>query len=105
MCIIIYLLVLSPRVGKKDNPFLSALSQASTSHDPRLTAEPLPSNTNKSLHLKGVPDECNNESYLTDHYNKYGQQVESVSCNPNKKCANIHFKTKVIIIIISSLCL
>ncbi len=96
MCVY-YILVLSPRVSKKDNPFLSALSQhheASASHDPRQTAEPLPSNANKSLHLKGVPDECNSESFLTDHYNKYGQ-VQSVSCNASKKCANIHFKTKV----------
>lgn len=133
--------MLSPRLSKGDNPFLSALassrkhslgssdvtsqsirtlppasvekqlSQSSNTIasgttapvegfeeygvlDPRRIAVPLPRSSNKSLHLKGVPDELNNEVILLDHFNKFGV-VESVVCNIDKKCADLHFQTRV----------
>lgn len=93
------------------NPFLSPIKKKTSvsthdtveednsspdlkSHDPRLTAEPLPDIGNQSLHLKGVPDEVNDEAYLLSHFSKYGP-VDSVQCDPTKKCANVHFRARV----------
>lgn len=105
---------LSPRHSKAINPFLTALAASSRqsdrsstsvtpppitsgrvwSHDPRVKAVPLPSSINKSLHLKRVPDDLNNEQHLLNHFSKYGP-VEKVNCDINKKYADIHFKTRV----------
>lgn len=47
-----------------------------------------------SIHLKGVPDNVNNESFLLEHFEKFGS-VRNVECHPEKKYADVHFRTKV----------
>lgn len=86
------------------NPFLAAVTRASAPptnqvkevipQDPRSAAEPLPSESNCSLHIKGVPDNLNNEQYLNQHFSRFGP-VLSINCHPEKKFAHVHFKTRV----------
>ena len=89
------------------NPFLAAVTRASApptdqvknvakliSQDPRLAAEPLPSESNCSLHIKGVPDNLNNETFLHEHFSRFGP-VLSINCHPEKRFADVHFKTRV----------
>lgn len=46
------------------------------------------------LHLKGVHLQLNKESFLHEHFSKFGK-VESVKCNIKKMCATVAFKTQV----------
>ena len=69
------------------------------SHDPKQSAEPLPGASNKSLHIKGVPEDLNNEDHLLNHFSRFGS-VEAVQCDRRKRCADVHFKTRVRNIII-----
>lgn len=67
-----------PRPGA--NPFLAAQSGS------------IPSS--QSLHLKGVPDHLNNKQFLWQHFEKFGP-LNDVNCHPEKKYADVHFKTQV----------
>lgn len=67
-----------PRTGV--NPFLAAQSSS------------IPSS--QSLHLKGVPDHLNNKQFLWQHFEKFGP-LNDVNCHPEKKYADVHFKTQV----------
>lgn len=67
-----------PRPGV--NPFLAAQSGSTPS--------------SQSLHLKGVPDHLNNKQFLWQHFEKFGP-LNDVNCHPEKKYADIHFKTQV----------
>ena len=48
----------------------------------------------KSLHLKGVPRELNNDQALREHFERFGV-VESVRCHPEKMFAQVSFATRV----------
>lgn len=46
-----------------------------------------------SIHIKGIPSEYNNQSFLSDHFSKFGQVI-GVHCNPAKLCATVTYKQK-----------
>ena len=52
----------------------------------------LPSNT--TLHVKGVPDELNNDAFMEKHFSRFGP-LKSVVCHPQKKYATVSFQNKV----------
>ena len=83
-----------PRLDMSTAPFPVLSDPRIKSHDPRVTAQAIPSSSNSSLHLKGIPDELNNEQFLTNHFNRFGSVV-SVLCNTNKKFAHVHFQSRV----------
>ncbi len=55
---------------------------------------PVAAADNRSLHLKGVPDDLNNHPFLVSHFSKFGH-VESVECFPQKRWAKVTFKKRV----------
>ena len=83
-----------PRLDMSTVPFPVLSDPRIKSHDPRVTAQAIPSSSNSSLHLKGIPDELNNEQFLTNHFSRFGSVV-SVLCNTNKKFAHVHFQSRV----------
>jgi hypothetical protein len=59
---------------------------------PQGGAGALPLNT--TLHVKGVPDELNNQAFMEKHFSRFGP-LKSVECHPQKKYATVIFRNKV----------
>ena len=53
--------------------------------------------TNLTLHVKGVPDKLNNESFMEKHFSRFGP-LKAIECNPQKKYATVTFQDKVTIV-------
>jgi hypothetical protein len=84
-----------------DNPFNPRLSarQPVLSRNQLLSRKPAShhsgvASSGTSLHLKGVSPPLNNRDFLLEHFSKFGE-VENITCNIKKMCANISFKTHV----------
>lgn len=72
---------------------LPMMSPVKSSSVPSSSTSPTsPSST--SLHLKGVPAQFNNESFLYDHFSQFGT-VDSIKCYPEKRFAHVRFLTRV----------
>lgn len=59
---------------------------------PQSGAGALPLNT--TLHVKGVPDELNNQAFMEKHFSRFGP-LKAVECHPQKKYATVTFRNKV----------
>lgn len=49
---------------------------------------------NMTLHVKGVPDELNNQAFMEKHFSRFGP-LKAVECHPQKKYATVTFQNKV----------
>ena len=49
---------------------------------------------NMTLHVKGVPDELNNQAFIEKHFSRFGP-LKAVECRPQKKYATVTFRNKV----------
>ena len=65
---------------------------AATIGPPQGGAGALP--TNMTLHVKGVPDELNNQAFIEKHFSRFGP-LKAVECRPQKKYATVTFRNKV----------
>ena len=65
---------------------------AATIGPPQSGAGALPLNT--TLHVKGVPDELNNQAFVEKHFSRFGP-LKAVECHPQKKYATVTFRNKV----------
>ena len=52
------------------------------------------SNMAPALHLKRVPEQLNNETFLMNHFAQFGR-VTNVRCNTAKLCSTVFFETQV----------
>ena len=59
---------------------------------PQSDAGALPQNM--TLHVKGVPDELNNQAFMEKHFSRFGP-LKAVECHPQKKYATMTFRSKV----------
>lgn len=69
-------------------------SEPNSDVNPFLLSPVSPVTDSSSIHLKGVPNQLNNVSFLKEHFNKFGP-VRDIKCHPEKKFADVHFTTKV----------
>ena len=61
---------------------------------PQLQPQPLPHPDNTALHVKGIPDELNNQPFLGKHFSRFGK-VSKLNCYPKKRCATVVYAIKV----------
>ena len=54
----------------------------------------VPSASNTALHLKNVPDELNNKTFLSAHLGKFGK-IKALKCFPEKRYATVEYYLRV----------
>ena len=70
-----------------------------SSLDPQpLLAVAVPSASNTALHLKNVPDELNNKTFLSAHLGKFGK-IKALKCFPEKRYATVEYYLRVCVYI------
>lgn len=97
----------APPIAPPPLPQLPSYNQAmsSSTYQPALqmagaTIAPLQSGAgaiplNMTLHVKGVPDELNNQAFMEKHFSRFGP-LKAVECHPQKKYVTVTFRNKVI---------
>ena len=50
--------------------------------------------SNKALHVKGIPEELNNQATLMKHFSQFGEVVQ-LKCNSYKRYATVEFASRV----------
>ena len=75
-------------------PASSGASLGQTSTSPSSVNPFSSAGNNRTLHLKGVPREINNEQILRQHFERFGE-VESIKCHPAKMFAQVTLTTRV----------
>ena len=88
-------------IQQSESPFISAAdSHAIPKPHPQLhpqlhpMSQPLPHPDNTALHVKGIPDELNNQPFLGKHFSRFGK-VTKLNCYPNKRFATVVYALKV----------
>lgn len=75
-----------------NRPAMQMAAATSTIGPPQGGAGALP--MNMTLHVKGVPDELNNQAFIEKHFSRFGP-LKAVECRPQKKYATVTFRNKV----------
>ena len=98
-----------PYTGAAHLPVMSTPPRQGVGFDPRTQAVPLGrsrtgtvASTSTTLHLKALPAQLNEETWLLQHFSKFGK-VSDIKCDRNKMYATVAFETHVSLTKISML--